>query len=56
MDHRDHKLVSMLIVGLIMAAVPDAGFGQKGPVCPLTDSQIEKSDRRLGQNRRLHYD
>jgi hypothetical protein len=46
MDHRDHKLVRMLIPGLIialiMAAVP-AGFGQKGPVCPLTDSQTKKA-------------
>ena len=43
MGHRDHKLVSMLIVGLMMAAVPHAGFGQKGTVCPLTDSQTKKA-------------
>jgi hypothetical protein len=47
MGHRDHKLVSMLIPGLIMAlimaAVPNAVFGQKGPVCPLTDSQTKKA-------------
>jgi hypothetical protein len=37
----------MLIPGLIMtltvAAVPAAGFGQKGPVCPLTDTQSKKA-------------
>jgi hypothetical protein len=47
MGHRDHKLASMLIpgliMGLIMAAVPGAGFGQKGPVCPLTDTQSKKA-------------
>jgi hypothetical protein len=43
MDHRDHKWVSMLIVGLIMAAVPGGVFGQQAPVCPLTDSQTSKA-------------
>jgi hypothetical protein len=45
MGHRDHKLLSMLIPGLIMcltmAAVP--GFGQKGSACPLTDTQSKKA-------------
>ena len=45
MDHREQKLVSILMIALIMclimAAVP--GFGQKGPVCPLTDSQAKKA-------------
>jgi hypothetical protein len=42
-DHRDQKLVGILIVGIILASIPVAVFAQKTSVCSLTDSQTQKA-------------
>jgi hypothetical protein len=43
MEHRNHKLVSTLIVSLVICSAPSAVLGQKRPSCPLTEEQSKKA-------------
>ncbi len=42
-NHRDHKLIRIIIASLILASISVAAFGQKTSVCSLTDSQTQKA-------------
>jgi hypothetical protein len=43
MDHRDHKLVNILVLSLVFGLVPAAVLGQKAFSCPLTEEQSKKA-------------